>query len=110
ELLEDLCYSLQETTFAMLTEVTERALAHTGKNELLLTGGVAANSRLQEMLGIMCRERGAVFHTVPREFAGDCGANIAWLGILAHKAGMKTKKLEILPRQRTDDVDVKWIR
>ena len=110
ELLEDLCYSLQETTFAMLTEVTERALAHTGKNELLLTGGVAANSRLQEMLGIMCRERGAVFHTVPREFAGVCGANIAWLGILAHKAGMKTKKLEILPRQRTDDVDVKWIR
>jgi len=108
ESLENLCFSLQETMFAMLTEVTERAMAHTGKTELLLTGGVAANSRLQEMLGIMCRERGAQFHTVPREFAGDCGANIAWLGILAHKSGMKTKS-GILPRQRTDEVDVKWL-
>jgi universal protein Kae1 len=108
ESLENLCFSLQETLFAMLTEVTERAMAHTGKTELLLTGGVAANSRLQEMLGVMCRERGAVFHTVPREFAGDCGANIAWLGILYHKSKMKTKP-GILPRQRTDEVDVKWI-
>lgn len=108
ECLEDLCFSLQETLFAMLTEVTERAMAHTGKSELLLTGGVAANSRLQKMLGIMCRERGAVFHTVPREFAGDCGANIAWTGILHKKSGMRTKT-GILPRQRTDDVDVNWL-
>jgi universal protein Kae1 len=108
ESLEDLCFSLQETLFAMLTEVTERAMAHTGKAELLLTGGVAANSRLQKMLGIMCREREAKFHAVPREFAGDCGANIAWLGILQHKSKMKTKP-GILPRQRTDEVDVRWI-
>jgi universal protein Kae1 len=108
ESLENVCFSLQETLFAMLTEVTERAMAHTGKTELLLTGGVAANSRLQEMLGIMCRERGAVFHAVPREFAGDCGANIAWLGILHNKSKMRTKP-GIMPRQRTDDVDVRWI-
>jgi glycoprotease/Kae1 family metallohydrolase len=116
ERLENLCYSLQETMFAMLTEVTERALAHTGKKELLLTGGVAANSRLQQMLGIMCRERGASFYPVPKEFAGDCGANIAWTGILAYrhrprarkKAG-HVKRMEILPRQRTDEVDVRWI-
>lgn len=36
----DLCHSLQETLFAMLTEVTERALAHTGSNEVLIVGGV----------------------------------------------------------------------
>ena len=28
---EDLCYSLQETVFAMLVETTERAMAHCGK-------------------------------------------------------------------------------
>jgi tRNA A37 threonylcarbamoyltransferase TsaD len=50
--LEDICYSLQETTFSMVTEVTERALAHTGKKQLLLTGGVAANKRLQSMIGL----------------------------------------------------------
>lgn len=107
-LLCDLCFSLQETCFAMLTEVTERALAHTGKNEVLLTGGVAANRRLQDMLETMCRERGARFAVVPREFSGDCGAMIAWLGLLMHKSGMRTKD-DILPRQRTDDVEVGWL-
>jgi len=106
--LEDLCFSLQETMFAMLTEVTERALAHTGKTECLLTGGVAANRRLQQMLEIMCRERGAEFYCVPKEYAGDNAAMIAWTGILMKNAGMVTKN-EILPRQRTDDVDVRWM-
>lgn len=112
EKIENLCFSLQETLFAMLTEVTERALAHTGKKEVLLTGGVAANSRLQEMLETMCRERKARFAVVPREFAGDCGANIAWTGILVKKSGQKPlnpAKADILPRQRTDEVEVAWI-
>ena len=47
--LEDLSFSMQETVFAMLVETAERAIAHTGKKELLLGGGVACNSRLQEM-------------------------------------------------------------
>ena len=34
--IEDLCYSLQETAFAMLIEASERALAHTEKNELVV--------------------------------------------------------------------------
>lgn len=111
EKLENLCFSIQETLFAMLTEVTERALAHTGKNEVLLTGGVAANSRLQGMLEIMCRERGARFAVVPREFSGDNGLMISWTGILAQKSGQKPlnpAKADILPRQRTDDVEVRW--
>lgn len=108
--LEDLCFSLQETCFAMLTEVAERALAHTGKNELLLVGGVAANKRLQEMLEIMCKERDASFHTVPMEYAGDNGAMIAWEGLLMHKSGTEplTENAEILPRWRTDEVDIGW--
>ena len=46
----DLCYSLQETLFAMLVEVTERALAHTGSQEVLIVGGVGCNLRLQDMM------------------------------------------------------------
>src|SRR3989344_2744327 len=56
---EDLCFSLQETMFSMLVEVTERALAYCDKKEVLLVGGVAANKRLIEMLDIMCKERNA---------------------------------------------------
>lgn len=36
----DLCYSLQETVFAMLVEITERAMAHIGSKEVLVVGGV----------------------------------------------------------------------
>ncbi len=108
--LEDVCFSLQETAFAMLVEVSERAVAHTGKNEILLTGGVAANKRLQEMLEIMCRERDAKFFAVPRELAGDNGAQIAWTGILSYMSGEKgAKKAETDSRWRTDEVDAKWI-
>ncbi|MBR9682244.1 MAG: bifunctional N(6)-L-threonylcarbamoyladenine synthase/serine/threonine protein kinase [Candidatus Aenigmarchaeota archaeon] len=108
---EDLCFSFQEVAFAMLVEVTERAVAHTGKEEVLLTGGVAANKRLQEMLEIMCKERGAKFYTVPFDLAGDNGAMIAWNGVLAHKAGEKHEIAEtkINQKWRTDQVDVSWL-
>ena len=36
---EDLCFSLQETLFSMLVEITERALAH-AYNQVLIVGGV----------------------------------------------------------------------
>ena len=103
---EDICYSFQETCFAMLTEVTERAVAHTEKEEVLLTGGVAANKRLQEMLSIMCKERGARFYVVNPEFAGDNGAMIAWVGMLMR--GQKSTDLGINRYWRTDEVEIPW--
>jgi len=109
EKLEDLCYSLQETCFAMLTETVERALAHTDKTEVLLTGGVAANSRLKEMLDIMCKERGAKLFAVPREFSGDNGCQIAVAGLMMHKAGVKFEDTKINRFWRTDDVDIPYL-
>lgn len=81
---EDIAYSFQEHCFAMLAEISERALAHLGKNELLLVGGVAQNKRLKEMLETMCKDRGAKLLVVPPQLAGDNGAMIAWSGLL-HK-------------------------
>ncbi len=106
--LQDLCFSVQETCFAMLAEVTERCLAHTKKQELVLIGGVAANKRLIEMLSIMCKERGVRFAVVPLEFSGDQGVMIAWQGILEYSAGRRTAA-EIHPYERTDDVDINWL-
>jgi len=106
---EDLCFSIQETIFSMLTEVAERAMAHTGKKELLLIGGVAANKRLIEMLTIMCRERKAKFYVVPVEYSGDQGVMIAWTGILEYKRNKKyysnldIKKVDINSNWRIDD-------
>jgi len=111
--LEDLSFSLQETAFPMLIEAAERALAHTGKNELALGGGVACNSRLQEMCQIMCKARGAKYFCPERQFLVDNAAMIAFLGIKMFKKGIFFKpadfsNLDINPRQRTDQVEVKW--
>lgn len=105
---KDLCFSLQETCFAMLTEVCERALAHTEKSQLVLTGGVAANTRLQQMLKTMCEERDAKFDVVPKELSGDCGAMIAWTGLLMHKAGLTSLDTKINRYWRADDVEIIW--
>lgn len=94
----------------MLTEATERALAHTEKEECLLTGGVAANGRLQEMLRIMCEERECKFAVVPKEYAGDNGAQVALLGFLEYNSGAKQdlKDTSIKPKWRPDEVEVGW--
>ncbi len=108
---EDLCYSAQETVYAILTEATERAIAHINKQEILLTGGVAANKRLQKMLSTMAKDREVRFDTVPFPLAGDNGAMIAWQGILEYKAGRshKPKETKVSQTWRTDQVDVNWI-
>lgn len=98
---EDLCFSIQETCFAMLTEVVERAMAHTEKEELILVGGVGANKRFCNMLKIMCEERGAKFYNVPMDLAGDQGVMIAWEGFLRKDEG---KVMDVDSRWRTDEV------
>jgi N6-L-threonylcarbamoyladenine synthase len=107
---KDIIYSTLHTAFAMLTEVTERALAHTEKKEVLLGGGVACSKPLQEMLEKMCKERGAKLFVPEKEFLVDNPAMIAWLGILMYSNGarMSINQSEIKPKQRTDDVKVNW--
>jgi N6-L-threonylcarbamoyladenine synthase len=118
--VQDLAFSMQETIFAMLIETAERALAHTGKKEILLGGGVACNKRLQEMCKIMCEERGknnpadkTEFFVPDNSLLVDNGAMIAFLGEIMFKSGIKSSyrnldKIDIKPRQRTDDVGVMW--
>jgi glycoprotease/Kae1 family metallohydrolase len=110
--LEDLCFSLQENAFSMVTEVTERALAHTEKKEVLLTGGVAANKRLQSMLKVIAEEHDAEFCVVPSEFAVDNGAMIAWTGVLAYTNGIVTpiEKSFVKLRWRLEEVEVPWLK
>ncbi|HJJ32174.1 MAG TPA: bifunctional N(6)-L-threonylcarbamoyladenine synthase/serine/threonine protein kinase [Methanocorpusculum sp.] len=108
--MEDVCHSFQETAFAMCVEVTERALAHTGKDEVILVGGVGANQRLQEMLNIMCEERGARFMAPPRTYMGDNGAMIAYTGKIMLEAGSTISIADsvVNPHYRSDQVNVTW--
>jgi N6-L-threonylcarbamoyladenine synthase len=106
----DVCYSIQETAFAMVAEVTERALAFTGKKEVMVVGGVAANERLSAMMRSMAKRHSARVALVPLEYSGDCGAQIAWTGSLAHSCGIEVPVEEASVRQswRLDSVDTPW--
>uniref|UniRef100_A0A8C7XQA3 N(6)-L-threonylcarbamoyladenine synthase n=1 Tax=Oryzias sinensis TaxID=183150 RepID=A0A8C7XQA3_9TELE len=107
---EDLCFSLQETVFAMLVEITERAMAHCGSQEVLIVGGVGCNLRLQEMMGVMCQERGAKLFATDERFCIDNGAMIAQAGWEMFRSGQVTQLEDswITQRYRTDEVEVTW--
>ncbi|MFA5944262.1 MAG: bifunctional N(6)-L-threonylcarbamoyladenine synthase/serine/threonine protein kinase [Candidatus Thermoplasmatota archaeon] len=108
--LAEACHAFQEHAFAALVEVSERALAHTGKTELVLGGGVACNARLQAMARSMCEERGAAYFCPPRDVLVDNGAMIAWLGLRKLSVGdtIPVESSGVLPHQRTDQVEVTW--
>jgi len=109
--VEDLCYSLQENLFAMLVEITERAMAHVNASQVLIVGGVGSNTRLQEMMGQMCKDRanGRV-HATDERFCIDNGVMIAQAGILEYRMGGECDIRDSVCSQkfRTDEVFVKW--
>lgn len=108
---EDLCFSLQETLFSMLVEITERALAHVDSNQVLIVGGVGSNQRLQEMMKLMIQDRknGQIFATDER-FCIDNGIMIAHAGLLSYRTGQVNEIQDTVCTQRfrTDEVFVKW--
>ncbi|EDQ91776.1 uncharacterized protein MONBRDRAFT_17603 [Monosiga brevicollis MX1] len=106
----DLCYSLQEHLFAMLIEITERAMAHCGSEEVLIVGGVGCNKRLQEMMEIMAKQRGAKLYATDMRFCIDNGAMIAQAGWEMARCGLFTDLPDtwVTQRYRTDDVHVAW--
>jgi bifunctional N6-L-threonylcarbamoyladenine synthase / protein kinase Bud32 len=81
-----------------------------GKNEVLLVGGVGANRRLQEMLRIMCEERGAEFFVPENKYLGDNGAMIAYTGKLMLESGVSlpVESSQVNPSFRSDEVEVTW--
>lgn len=109
---EDLCFSLQETLFAMLVEITERAMAHVGSDEVLIVGGVGCNVKLQEMMGIMAKQRGATLYATDERFCIDNGIMIAHAGLGAYKAdsdaAVSVNTAKCSQRFRTDQVHVTW--
>ena len=111
--VEDICYSIQQTAFAMITEAVERALSATEKKELLLVGGVSANKELSHMLNLACQRHKVRFNSCPISFAGDNGAQIAWTGILSYlksKNSIDISDSFVNQSWRVDSVNVMWRR
>lgn len=106
----DMCFSLQETVFAMLVEITERAMAHCGKRDVLVVGGVGCNLHLQDMMRVMAEERGGMLYATDDRYCIDNGAMIAWTGLLEYKHGKvaPADQCTVTQRFRTDDVEAVW--
>lgn len=106
----DLCFSLQETMFAMLVETTERTMAHVDSNEVLIVGGVGCNLRLQEMMKSMVEQRNGKLFATDERFCIDNGIMIAHVGLLMYKSGIETpfEETTCTQRYRTDEVTITW--
>ncbi|KAG0419414.1 putative tRNA N6-adenosine threonylcarbamoyltransferase [Dictyocoela roeselum] len=106
----DIAFSVQETLFAMLVEVTERALAFLNKKEILMVGGVACNKRLQKMMNIMANERGCKLYSTDERYCIDNGAMIACTAYTMFKSGVRhlIEETGVIQRFRTDEVDILW--
>jgi len=109
--LSDICYSLQETAFAMITESVERAISFTGKRQVMIVGGVAANKRLVEMLESASERFDAKLFSCPINFAGDNAVQIAWTGMLeytTYKHDISIENSFTYQSWRLDTVEVGW--
>lgn len=106
----DLCFLLQECLFAMLVEITERAMAHVQSQQVLIVGGVGCNERLQEMMAVMARDRGGSVYATDERFCIDNGIMIAHAGLLQYRCGGVTELADTVCTQkfRTDEVYVEW--
>ncbi|NHJ05339.1 MAG: tRNA (adenosine(37)-N6)-threonylcarbamoyltransferase complex transferase subunit TsaD [Candidatus Heimdallarchaeota archaeon] len=108
--ISDAAFSLQETALSMLTEIAERAIAHTRTKELLVVGGFARNKRFQEMLNAICDDWGLKLLVCPYKYASDNGTMIAWGGILSYQASgeLDINDSLVLPDWRSDKVKIEW--
>ena len=108
----NIAYSVEVTAYSMLAEITERALAHRGRDTVVLGGGVACNERLRRMIREMAEGRGGTSFAPPKAMCVDNGAMIAWTGLLAFRSGgaAAVEASQVEPRQRTDLVPTPWRR
>jgi len=107
--LEAVCWSLQEHAFAACVEVAERAMAHTGKSELLLGGGVACNERMRTMCHEMSNDREGSSHAPPKMYCIDNGTMIArlgWLEISKRQTSLDESAID--QYLRTDQTPIVW--
>lgn len=95
----DIAHAFQQAVADTLVIKCRRALIETGVNQLVVAGGVSANTYLREKLQALMTDRnGEVFY--PRtEFCTDNGAMIAFAGMQRLKAG-QTVGLSIKAKPR----------
>ncbi|WP_163995744.1 tRNA (adenosine(37)-N6)-threonylcarbamoyltransferase complex transferase subunit TsaD [Pyxidicoccus caerfyrddinensis] len=87
--LSDLCASFQEAVADVLSKKLVAAARRLGHKNLVLCGGVAANSRLRALCKARAEERGLNMFLPPVRLCTDNGAMIAVAGYEAYRRGLR---------------------
>ena len=85
----DLAASFQKVAVTSIASKTKKALKDYNINNLIVAGGVAANSILREALTDMCNENNIHLSIPPLKYCTDNAAMIASAGYYAYKLGRR---------------------
>ncbi|HMW32920.1 MAG TPA: tRNA (adenosine(37)-N6)-threonylcarbamoyltransferase complex transferase subunit TsaD [bacterium] len=96
-LLADACASFQEAAVDVLVGKTRAALKTTGICQCVLSGGVAANSRLRARLTEVCAQDGVQLFMPARQYCTDNAAMIGITGLMHYRMG-RTDNLGLSPK------------
>lgn len=95
----DIARAFEETIVDTMRIKITRALEQTGLNTLVLAGGVSANKRLRETLGVIADKNSWQLYYPRTEFCTDNGAMIAFAGAMRLKdATLNNLKIEAVAR------------
>ena len=102
----EIAFAFQQAVVDTLRIKCQRALAHTGYQNLVVAGGVGANRHLRRVLQQLVAKQGArVFFPAP-EYCTDNGAMIAFAGALRLQNGhVDGAEAEVLPRWSLEDLE-----
>jgi N6-L-threonylcarbamoyladenine synthase len=95
----DIAHAFQEAVVATMVIKCRRAFRQTGLKTLVIAGGVSANTRLREELGLMADEESGRLYYPALRYCSDNGAMIAYAGCQRLLAGQQDD-LAILARPR----------
>ncbi|MFS8579135.1 MAG: tRNA (adenosine(37)-N6)-threonylcarbamoyltransferase complex transferase subunit TsaD [Novibacillus thermophilus] len=87
--VEDVAASFQTAVLDVLVEKTRRAVEQTGVRQLIVAGGVSANTELRRRLQSYARETGVTLSLPPLELCTDNAAMIAAAAYYAEQKGIK---------------------
>ncbi|MDQ0673646.1 N6-L-threonylcarbamoyladenine synthase [Pseudarthrobacter siccitolerans] len=93
----DIAAAFQEAVVDVISAKTVLACREHGITNVLLGGGVAANSRLRELTGQRCASAGIRLHVPPLDLCTDNGAMVAALGAQLVMAGVAPSGIGFAP-------------